>query len=57
MLSSEDTHNGLVGMQNGTATPKGCLAVFSLKINIHLPRDPAAPLLSVSPRDMRVMLP
>ena len=57
MLSSEGTHNVLVGMQNGTATLKGCLAVSSLKISIHLPRDPAAPLSSVSPRDMRVMLP
>ena len=36
---------------------KSCLAVFSLKVNIHLPCDPASLLSGISPGGMKVLLP
>lgn len=48
--SNWNTHALLVGMQNGTYSGK---QVASIKLNIHLPCDPAIPLLSICSREMK----
>lgn len=43
------------GNENGTVTLKNILAVLT-KLNIHLPDDPAIPVLSVYSREMKAYI-
>lgn len=54
---SESEHSQWAGGCKMAQPLKSCLAAFSLKVNIHLPCDPASLLSGISPGGMKVLLP
>ena len=55
MQSNRNSHLLLVGMKSGTASLEGSLAVFLIKLNIHLPYGSAIAFLTVYSREMKTL--
>lgn len=53
MGSNCNFHTLLVGTQNGPGT-LDTIQQFLIKSNMHLPHDPAIPLLKISPRQIKI---